>query len=766
MSLTTVLLRQIDSSGINPDARALLRCKLARELEESGNYETAAQSLGELWQAVGVRPRVEACSPHTQAEVLLRVGTLTGWLGSMRQISGSQDSAKDLISESLTLFASLGETVKAAEAEIELAVCYLREGSFDEARVTLRLAVENLPDSARELKGLALVRSANVERSAERYKDALPFLLTAAPLVESCESHALKGKYHIALAGTWESLGIAENRPDYIDRALIELAAASFHCEQAGHIHNRARVENNLGFSLFRAGRFSEAHEHLTRARRLFNTVKDAVCAAQVDETRARALLAEGRHAEAERSIRVAVRTLDRGDEQALLAEALVTYGITLARLKRQAQAREVFERAALINEQLNNREGAGCALLTLFEELAHECTTEELRAIYLRIDELFSQTRDADLLSRLRACARQIAAGNVFSDHPATGSLKFVHSSELTKQLLLEAKAIAPGEGAVLLDGETGTGKEVLARLIHEWSGRRGRFVAINCATLCDALVESQLFGHKKGSFTDALENYAGVVREAEGGTLFLDEVGELSLSHQAKLLRLLDHGEMYPVGSSVPEHANVRLIAATNHNLGERVASKLFRPDLFYRLNTFHFRLPPLRERPEDIPALALHFIAQARRQHPKQIIFAPESLTAMTNLMLHGNARELRSLIERTFITAPDGAIITKEAVEIVALRQTPQANFAAAWAGCSLEDEVQAYERNLIRRALDSAGGSITRAARLLNATHQSLAYILNGRHKELLALRRPARRRRVSLARPDRKIKALRDNGRN
>jgi transcriptional regulator with PAS, ATPase and Fis domain len=301
---------------------------------------------------------------------------------------------------------------------------------------------------------------------------------------------------------------------------------------------------------------------------------------------------------------------------------------------------------------------------------------------------------------------------------------------------------------------------------LIHEWSGRRGRFVAINCATLCDALVESQLFGHKKGSFTDALENYAGVVREAEGGTLFLDEVGELSLSHQAKLLRLLDHGEMYPVGSSVPEHVNVRLIAATNHNLGERVAGKLFRPDLFYRLNAFHFRLPPLRERPEDIPALALHFIAQARRQHHKQIIFAPESLTAMTNLMLHGNARELRSLIERTFITAPDGALITREAVEIVALRQTPQANFAAAWSGCSLEDEVQAYERNLIRRALDSAGGSITRAARLLNATHQSLAYILNGRHKELLALRRPARRRRVSLARPDRKIKVLRDNGRN
>ncbi|MGI9107039.1 MAG: sigma 54-interacting transcriptional regulator [Pyrinomonadaceae bacterium] len=683
---------------------------------------------------------------------------MSGWLGSMRQVSGSQDSAKDLISESLTLFASLGETIRTAEAEIELAWCYLREGSFDEARVTLQLAVENLPDSESELKGLALVRSASVERSAERYRDELPYLLKAAPLIEACESHALKGKYHLALAGTWESLGVIENRTDYIDRALIELAAASFHFEQAGHIHHRARVENNLGFSLFRAGRFSEAYEHLARARQLFVSLKDGVRAAQVDETRSRALLAEGRHAEAERIARAAVRALERGDEQSLLAETLITYGIALARLKRQAQARDALQRAVVINEQLNNREGTGCALLTLFEELAHDCMPDELQAIYLRADELLSQTQQADLLSRLRGCARRLVAGTAINSQPKTSNLRFVHESEATANLLREAQAIAKGEGAVLLSGETGTGKEVLARLIHEWSGRRGRFVAINCATLCDALVESQLFGHKKGSFTDAQEDYAGVVREAEAGTLFLDEVGELSLTHQAKLLRLIDLGEMYPVGSSVPEQMNVRIIAATNHDLGQRVGCELFRPDLFYRLNAFHFRLPPLRERPEDVPALARHFIAEAQRQYRKQITFTPESLKAMTSLALRGNARELRTLIERTYITAQEGVVITAEAVEIIALRQIPPANLAAVWSGCSLEDEVRAYERNLIRRALDSAGGSITRAARLLNATHQGLAYIVNGRHKDLLSMRRPARRRRVSLMRPDDKVK--------
>ncbi|MDQ1559188.1 MAG: two-component system, NtrC family, response regulator AtoC, partial [Pyrinomonadaceae bacterium] len=264
---------------------------------------------------------------------------------------------------------------------------------------------------------------------------------------------------------------------------------------------------------------------------------------------------------------------------------------------------------------------------------------------------------------------------------------------------------------------------------------------------------------GHKKGSFTDAAEDYAGTALEAEGGTLFLDEIGELSLAHQAKLLRLIDHGEIYPIGSALPVRVNVRIIAATNHDLRQRVSRGLFRADLFYRLNTFHLELPPLRERPEDIPALAGHFIAEARKRYHKQLNFTPESLAAMSRLPLRGNARELRILIERTFITTPEETVITAAAVETVAHRQTNKSNFAAAWSGCSLEEEVRAYERNLIRLALDSAGGSITRAARLLNVTHQGLAYIVNGRHNDLLALRKPTRTRRVSLMRPENKVKS-------
>jgi len=760
MNLTTTLLHQIDEIGRTPESQAQLRCALAQELEKAGNYETARQALGALWRGTGVRPDLEGFELRTQAVILLRVGVLSGWLGSAHQVAGSQDAAKDLISESMSLFAALGETGRAAEAEIELAWCYWREGCYDESRVTLRHALENLPDSEIELKGIAQVRRAEVERSAARHTEALTILLEAAPLIRNCESHALKGKFHSTLAGTWESLGVAEKQPDYIDNALIELTAASFHLEQAGHTHYLASVENNLGFSLFRAGRFDAAYEHLERARRLFIRLKDGVRAAQVDETRARALLMQGCNAEAERIVRTAVHALERGDEQALLAEALITHGIALTRLERRTQAHDALRRAVAISEQLNDREGAGCALLTIFEELAHDYAHEELQAIYVRADELLSQTQQPELLSRLRACARHLITPPVRAEKPVKfNTHKFVHGSEKTASLLQEANAVARGDGSVLLSGETGTGKDVLARLIHEWSGRRGRFVAINCAALCDTLVESQLFGHKKGSFTDASEDYSGTALEAEGGTLFLDEIGELSLAHQAKLLRLIDHGEMYPIGSPLPVHVNVRIIAATNHDLRQRVSRGLFRADLFYRLSAFHLELPPLRERPEDIPALAEHFIAEAQKRYHRQLNFTPESLAAMTSLPLRGNARELRILIERTFITSPEETVITAEAVETVAHRQTNKSNFGAAWSGCSLEEEVRAYERNLIRLALDSAGGSITHAARLLNVTHQGLAYIVNGRHSDLLALRKPTRTRRVSLMRPEKKQKS-------
>jgi transcriptional regulator with PAS, ATPase and Fis domain len=291
-----------------------------------------------------------------------------------------------------------------------------------------------------------------------------------------------------------------------------------------------------------------------------------------------------------------------------------------------------------------------------------------------------------------------------------------------------------------------------VLARLIHEWSGRPGRFVAVNCAALTDTLIESQLFGHKKGSFTDAIADYPGAVREASGGTLLLDEVGELNKANQGKLLRLIERGEVHPIGATAPEHVNVRIVAATNRNLKEQMAGGQFRDDLFYRLQTFHLNIPPLRARPADISAIATHFIADAAARHHKRVTFTTAALEAMRRLPLSGNVRELRSLIERTFIESADGAEISAGAIETIALRQTRKAGFGNAWEGCSLVEEVLYYEKNLIRRALEATHGGVTRAARLLGTTHQALIAIINTRHQDLLSARTPAQHRRKSIIR--------------
>jgi two-component system response regulator HupR/HoxA len=280
---------------------------------------------------------------------------------------------------------------------------------------------------------------------------------------------------------------------------------------------------------------------------------------------------------------------------------------------------------------------------------------------------------------------------------------------------------------------GETGTGKEVIARLIHTWSGRAGDFVAINCGALTETLIESELFGYRRGSFTGAVADHPGAVRQAANGTLFLDEIGELSKAGQAKLLRMVELGEVHPLGVPHPERVDVCIVAASNKNLKEEVSRGLFRKDLYYRLQSFNVHMPPLRERTDDIPALTHHFIEEAFSRHGECVTFTPEAIEAMKCMPLHGNARELRSIIESTILTAPKGASITRETVEIVGARKT-YASFGDPWAGCVLRQEVLRYEADLIQMALEASGGRLTQAARLLGITHQTLADMLDHRHR--------------------------------
>ncbi len=298
-----------------------------------------------------------------------------------------------------------------------------------------------------------------------------------------------------------------------------------------------------------------------------------------------------------------------------------------------------------------------------------------------------------------------------------------FVGVSSTMQAALRLAQQVAPASSTVLLMGESGTGKELLARAIHAWSPRvTASFIAVSCSALTDTLLESELFGHEKGAFTGAHRTRPGRFELADGGTLFLDEVGEMSPGVQVKLLRVLQERNFERVGGTHQLQVDVRVIAATNRDLGQAVECGSFRRDLFYRLNVFPITLPPLRERPEDIPLLAQHFLSRFSSEMGKPIDAISEA--AMSYLQHHpwpGNVRELQNVMERAVILAenpritPRDLVIPGQAAQPLDVSIPPQ--------GISLE----ALENRLIKKALEIARGNQSQAARLLGLTRHALRY---------------------------------------
>src|SRR6266404_2785339 len=389
--------------------RAELCCRLAKQLEKTGEYEAACEALNEFWPERDRLLKLEGLDEPTQAAVLLRAGSLAGWQGGADQTAGSQETAKDLITKSIEIFEGLGESVEAAEARGDLALCYWREGAFDEARIHLASALSRLGDDDPERRAILLIRAGIIEERTRRLEDALRYYNEAAPLVERSEDHALKGSFHFEYGHVLGWLAAPENREDYIDRALIEYAASSFHYEQAGHARALARVETNLGYLFFTIRRYTEAHQHLDRARYLFLDLKDVGTAAQVDDTRARTLLAEGHVVAAERLARSAVRVLERGDHQAYLAEVLTTQGVALARLGNHIRAVTLLERAFEVAEITGDLEGAGRAKLSIIEELGEKIPAKELVVIYRSAIELLKSSQDPSTGKRLITCADKL---------------------------------------------------------------------------------------------------------------------------------------------------------------------------------------------------------------------------------------------------------------------------------------------------------------------------------------------------------------------
>jgi len=284
-------------------------------------------------------------------------------------------------------------------------------------------------------------------------------------------------------------------------------------------------------------------------------------------------------------------------------------------------------------------------------------------------------------------------------------------------------ALTVAETDSNVLILGESGTGKELIAAAIHYASPRKNnRYLALNCAALTETLLESQLFGHVKGAFTGAVQTQKGLLEEAHEGTLFLDEIGELSPVLQAKLLRVLQEGEFIPVGATRTRQVDVRFLAATNKDLEAEVAAGRFREDLFYRLNVIALQLPPLRERPEDIEPLAMHFLGNVSRKLRRPIKgLAPETLEAMQAYHWPGNVRELENVIERCAILARGEMITT----DLLPFRRSERPAGTAAPATAPPALNLREAERGQVLRALQETSWNKSRAAQLLGVTRKTL-----------------------------------------
>ena len=342
--------------------------------------------------------------------------------------------------------------------------------------------------------------------------------------------------------------------------------------------------------------------------------------------------------------------------------------------------------------------------------------------------DEVLLVLRKAEERERLRQenlrLRREIAA--------ARGSAQLIAEGPAMKEVMRVVQKVAPTPTTVLIEGESGSGKEVVARALHELSPRAERpFVAVNCGAIPETLIESELFGHAKGAFTDARTAKRGLFEEADGGTLLLDEIGELPLPVQPSLLRVLQEGEVRRVGDSRTARVDVRVLAATNKDLSSLVGAGRFREDLYYRLNVVQLRLPPLRERVEEIPALATRFL----ERHAARLGLPPRQLSAAAEELLQryrwpGNVRELENALERALVLSEDEEIqpdALPEAVQSAAAKSADPLPEALDPDDLSIKRAARGLEAGLIKRALERTGGNRTKAAELLELSPRALLY---------------------------------------
>ena len=351
--------------------------------------------------------------------------------------------------------------------------------------------------------------------------------------------------------------------------------------------------------------------------------------------------------------------------------------------------------------------------------------------------DKLLVTVENALRLSRLEDENREL--------RHRLGKHELVGSGPAMKKLLAQIDRVAASETRVCILGDTGTGKELVARAIHEKSPRHdSAFVTLNCAAVPAELIESELFGHEKGAFTGAAAKHLGKFEQAEGGTLFLDEIGDMPVAMQAKLLRVLEEGEVERVGGDKPIRVNVRVLVATHRNLEDLVKQNAFRRDLFHRIYVFPLLLPPLRERPEDFAELTAHFARQVAAQNGwKEKLFAPEAIVELRRYAWPGNVRELRNVVERLVLLSADDTITAAD-VQLVLPNEDVEssAEGAVRVASGTLAERTEAFEKEVLLAEIKRHNFHMTNVARALGLERSHLYKKCQQLGIDLQSLRKP------------------------
>jgi tetratricopeptide (TPR) repeat protein len=415
---------KLDLSDLTANERALSTCQTALELKDKGDYVAAQEVMRPLWKRVGERPDTAGLHPSVAAEVLFCAGILKGWIGSKNEVKEANDTARDLLTESITYYESAGDVTKVAAARAELAYCYWRAGALDEARIMFSEALQKLTTEG-NTRANALFGLSVVEWSAARYSEALRILADNAPLFKKITNHTIKGVYHMQLAMVLRNLATPKNKVAQLRRVLDEYEEADRHFKLARNAVFRAHVKNNIGNVLGELSHFKEAHQYLDQARRLTVSVRDKVKTAQVDESRAQLFIAERRFAEAESAARNAARTFEKSGHQCFLAEALITHGIALARLKQTEGAQFTFQKAIEVAHQAGALNKAGLAALTLIEEI-DDLSPEILSGAYEQAGDWLADCQSQDLLLRFKAVGKKPAL-ELRSESKAKGSTELL---------------------------------------------------------------------------------------------------------------------------------------------------------------------------------------------------------------------------------------------------------------------------------------------------------------------------------------------------